>query len=59
VRSARALAAARMDEIERRIADLHRMRDSLAELVATCDLPRGDRQCSLLNALHAPEGQSL
>jgi MerR family mercuric resistance operon transcriptional regulator len=57
--SARALAAARMDEIERRIADLHRMRDSLAELVATCDLPRGDRQCSLLNALHAAEGQSL
>jgi len=48
-----------MDEIERRIADLHRMRDSLAELVATCDLPRGDRQCSLLNALHAAEGQSL
>jgi Hg(II)-responsive transcriptional regulator len=55
--SARALATARMGEIERRLADLQRMRDSLAELVATCDLPRDDRQCSLLDALHAEQGQ--
>lgn len=56
--SARARATARMGEIERRLADLQRMRDSLAELVATCDLPRDDRQCSLLDALHAEQGQS-
>jgi Hg(II)-responsive transcriptional regulator len=49
--SARALATARIAEIERRLADLRRMRESLAELVATCDLPRRDRQCSLLQAL--------
>jgi DNA-binding transcriptional MerR regulator len=48
---ARALATARIGEIERRLTDLQRMRDSLAELVATCDLPRSDRQCSLLQAL--------
>jgi DNA-binding transcriptional MerR regulator len=53
--SARALASARMSEIDRRLADLHRMRDSLAELVATCDLPRKDRRCSLLDALHTEE----
>jgi hypothetical protein len=47
-----------MGEIDRRLADLQRMRDSLAGLVATCDLPRSDRQCSLLGALHAEEGQS-
>jgi MerR family mercuric resistance operon transcriptional regulator len=54
--SARALATARMGEIERRLADLQRMRDSLGELVATCDLPRANRRCSLLDALHAEDG---
>ncbi|MFI0468875.1 MerR family DNA-binding protein [Saccharopolyspora sp. 5N102] len=52
---ARAVAEARMAELERRIADLERMRDSLAELVATCDRPRTDRQCPLLRALHTDE----
>jgi hypothetical protein len=27
------------------------MRDSLAELIATCELPRPDRSCTLLAAL--------
>ena len=49
--SARALATARIGEIEQRLVDLQRMRDALAELVATCDLPRRDRRCSLLQAL--------
>lgn len=57
--SARALATARMGEIERRLADLQRMRDSLAELVATCDLPRRDRQCSLLQALQTEAAGDL
>ncbi len=43
--TARALAEARKADLEARIADLQRMRDSLAELVATCDLPRADRSC--------------
>jgi MerR family mercuric resistance operon transcriptional regulator len=46
--AARALAEARKADLEARIADLQRMRDSLAELVATCDQPRADRRCPLL-----------
>jgi Hg(II)-responsive transcriptional regulator len=49
--AARALAEARKADLEARIADLQRMRDSLAELVATCDLPRADRSCPLLAAI--------
>ena len=46
--AARALAETRKADLEARIADLQRMRDSLAELVATCDLPRDERTCPLL-----------
>lgn len=53
--SARALATVRIGEIERRLADLQRMRDALTELVATCDLPRRDRRCSLLDALNGDD----
>jgi Hg(II)-responsive transcriptional regulator len=49
--AARALAEARKADLEARIADLQRMRDSLADLVATCDLPRTDRSCPLLAAI--------
>jgi Hg(II)-responsive transcriptional regulator len=49
--AARAVAEARKADLEARIADLQRMRDSLAELVATCDLPRADRSCPLLAAI--------
>jgi DNA-binding transcriptional MerR regulator len=53
--TARTLATARMSEIARRLADLQRMRDCLAELVATCDLPRRDRRCFLPDALHTDD----
>jgi MerR family transcriptional regulator, mercuric resistance operon regulatory protein len=49
--AARALTEARKADLEARIADLQRMRDSLTELVATCDLPRPDRSCPLLAAI--------
>jgi MerR family transcriptional regulator, mercuric resistance operon regulatory protein len=49
--AARALAEARKVDLEARIADLQRMRDSLAELVATCARPRADRNCPLLAAI--------
>jgi MerR family mercuric resistance operon transcriptional regulator len=52
--AARALAEARRADLEARIADLQRMRDSLSELVATCERPRADRSCPLLEAI---EGQ--
>jgi MerR family mercuric resistance operon transcriptional regulator len=53
--AARALAEHRRADLERRIRDLQRMHDSLADLVATCDLPRADRSCALLEAIdHRP-----
>lgn len=52
--AARALAEARKADLEARIADLQRMRDSLAELVATCDRPPVDRSCPLLATIAAP-----
>ena len=51
--AARALAEARKADLEARIADLQRMRDSLADLIATCDLPRADRSCPLLAAIES------
>lgn len=49
--AARVLAESRRADLEARIADLQRMRDSLAGLIDTCDLPREDRNCALLDAL--------
>jgi DNA-binding transcriptional MerR regulator len=49
--AARALAMARAADLDARIADLTRMRDSVTGLVATCDLPPQDRDCALLAAL--------
>ena len=49
--AARALAEHRKTDLQRRIRDLQRMHDSLADLAATCDLPRADRRCALLEAL--------
>ena len=49
--AARALAEHRRADLETRILHLQRMHDSLADLVATCDLPRADRSCALLEAI--------
>jgi MerR family mercuric resistance operon transcriptional regulator len=56
--AARAVAASRLRDVEARVADLVRMRDSLTELVDRCDLPRADRACTLLQTLDAT-GESL
>lgn len=53
--AARELAASRVAELERRIADLQRMRGSLTELIATCELPRTLRSCPILSSLHEGE----
>jgi MerR family mercuric resistance operon transcriptional regulator len=55
--AARALAEHRRDDLAARIRDLQRMHDSLAELVATCDLPRADRRCALLEAMDERSGE--
>jgi MerR family transcriptional regulator, mercuric resistance operon regulatory protein len=49
--AARSLAHARRADLEARIADLQRMRGSLADLIRTCELPREDRSCALLAAI--------
>ena len=50
--AARVLAEHRKADLERRITDLQRMHGSLADLVATCDLPRADRNCALLDTIN-------
>jgi Hg(II)-responsive transcriptional regulator len=49
--AARELAEEKMAELDRRIADLRAMRDSLQRLTATCARPRADRDCPLLQAI--------
>lgn len=49
--NARAVADARLADLDAKIADLRRMRDSLERLVTTCTRPRLDRECPLLQAI--------
>jgi MerR family mercuric resistance operon transcriptional regulator len=49
--TARALAEHLRADLEAKIRDLQRMHHSLSDLVATCDLPRVERRCPLLEAL--------
>jgi Hg(II)-responsive transcriptional regulator len=51
--AARGLAQTHIAELDRKIADLQRMRASLATLVATCERPRADRSCPLLATLES------
>ena len=55
---ARTVATARRADLEARIADLQRMRDSLTELITTCELPRADRTCALLDAISGPTSRT-
>jgi MerR family transcriptional regulator, mercuric resistance operon regulatory protein len=49
--AARALAETRQADLDARIADLRRMRDSLTDLIVSCERPRAARSCALLAAL--------
>jgi len=49
--AARDLAAEKIADIERRIADLENLRAGLTQLVATCERPRPDRDCPILLVL--------
>ncbi len=49
-------AGARLDDIEARIADLERMRDTLRELTRTCSRDGPTRECPILEALERVEG---
>lgn len=48
------VARQRIAELDRRIADLRAMRLSLRSLVATCERPRDERDCPLVNSLATP-----
>jgi Hg(II)-responsive transcriptional regulator len=49
--AARDLAAEKIADIERRLADLENLRAGLTHLVATCERPRPDRDCPILLVL--------
>ena len=49
--TARAMANGRMDDLGRRIAELTAMRDGLSRLVDTCEMPRAERECPILQEL--------
>ncbi|MCA1655434.1 MAG: MerR family DNA-binding protein [Pseudonocardiaceae bacterium] len=50
----RSMAGDRIADLERRISELMSMRDALARLMATCDLPRTERQCPILREIEPP-----
>jgi Hg(II)-responsive transcriptional regulator len=49
--AARGLAEEKIGELDRRIADLQAMRESLQRLADTCARPRRERECPLLHAI--------
>lgn len=49
--TARTLAESRIAELDARIGDLQRIRDSLGRLAETCARPHRDRECPLLDAI--------
>jgi len=51
--TAQDLARLRIAELDRRIADLLAMRESLTHLVATCARPPAERVCPLLRSIEA------
>lgn len=52
--AARALATEKAAELERKIGNLTAMRDSLLQLIATCERPRSRRHCPLIDAIEHP-----
>ena len=53
---ARAMARARIDDLQRRIDELAGMRDALSRLIETCGEPRADRQCPILHDIETTVG---
>ena len=47
----RTLAAEKIADLQHRIADLQALEAGLARLVATCELPRAQRECPILHDL--------
>ena len=49
--SARTLASRKLRELDQKMRSIRAMQDSLRRLVATCAMPRNERDCPLLHAL--------
>ena len=49
--SARALATRKLAELDAKARSIRAMQDSLRRLVETCEMPRGERECPLLDTL--------
>ena len=49
--SARSLAAHKLAELDAKMRSISAMQESLRRLVATCEMPRDERECPLLDAL--------
>lgn len=55
-RTVRELANARINDMQQKIRMLEAMRASLARLVKTCNRPRSERECPLLEAIDEAAG---
>ena len=49
--SARALATRKLGELDAKMRSIRALQDSLRRLVATCEMPRSERDCPLLDTL--------
>jgi MerR family mercuric resistance operon transcriptional regulator len=53
---AKARASARVIDLQRRIDELTGMRDALSRLIATCEEPRAQRDCPILQEIETAVG---
>jgi MerR family transcriptional regulator, mercuric resistance operon regulatory protein len=49
--TAKTMARTRIADLDRRIDELTAMRDALIQLINTCDQPRGERDCPILEEI--------
>ena len=54
----RALAREKIGDLRKRIADLQALQAGLTRLVATCELPRAQRECPILQEIDTGSGQA-
>lgn len=56
--AARTLAKQKLDELQQKMVSLRAMQTSLRRLVATCEMPRTERDCPLLEALESDDAST-
>jgi Hg(II)-responsive transcriptional regulator len=53
--AARTVATRKVEELDAKMRSIRAMQGSLRKLISTCELPRGQRECPLLEVLGADE----